>query len=51
VKRTLSLKRESLAELSTDALREVVGGSATCLDTLSQKLGCVGTYQCPTWTC
>lgn len=49
--RTLSLKREALAELTGEDLAVVVGGSADCLQGLSRKLGCVGTYQCPTYTC
>ena len=61
MKRTLSLKRESLAELAAADLSAVNGAGyaasgATCplddcFDDLSRKIGCVGTYQCPTWTC
>lgn len=56
MKRTLTLKREALTELSADALRDVVGGQSgtscpICVVDLTQKLGCEGTYQCPTWTC
>jgi hypothetical protein len=58
MKRTLSLKRETLAELTTDDLRDVVGGASgitcplgDCVRDLSEALGCVGSYNCPTWTC
>ncbi len=50
-RRTLSLAREVLTELTPGELAVVVGGSSECFDTLSEKLGCVGTYQCPTYTC
>ena len=51
--RTLRLSREALTELTTDDLAYVVGAaaSADCLRDLSRKLGCVGTYNCPTYTC
>lgn len=51
--RRLRLRREALAELTTDDLVYVVAAaaSADCLRDLSRKLGCVGTYQCPTYTC
>ena len=49
--RRLTLAREALAELTPDELSAVVGGSSDCFKTLTQKLGCEGTYQCPTWTC
>lgn len=56
--RTLSLKRETLTELTADDLRIAVGGASgatcplgDCVDELSHKLGCVGTYRCPTYTC
>ena len=55
MKRSLTLTREALTELTTDALRDVVGGLTgtscpICVD-VSRKLGCVGSYDCPTWTC
>lgn len=56
MKRTLTLKRESLSELTTDALRDVVGAASgtscpICVVDLSRKIGCEGSYDCPTWTC
>ena len=59
MKRALTLRRETLTELTTEDLRIAVGGFASgktcplsdCVDDLSEKLGCVGTYQCPTYTC
>lgn len=54
--RTLGLRREILTELTPGDLAAVVGASGiTCdptdLGDLTAKLGCEGTYQCPTWTC
>jgi hypothetical protein len=49
--RVLRLQREALTELAHDDLAVVVGGSAKCVPDLTELLGCVGTYQCPTWTC
>ena len=58
--RRLTLRREALTELTAAELSGVAGGydasGATCplgdcFDDLSRKLGCVGTYNCPTYTC
>lgn len=56
--RTLALKRETLTELTTDDLTIAVGGASGvtcpvkwCVENLSDAIGCVGTYQCPTYTC
>jgi hypothetical protein len=53
VKRTLRLQRETLAELAADDLRAVAGASGLPCNPpdITELLGCVGTYQCPTWTC
>ena len=58
MRRTLSLRSETLAELTTDDLRIAVGGLsgvtcpvADCVRNLSDVLGCVGSYNCPTYTC
>lgn len=54
----LTLQRENVAELATDDLRTVVGGQsgvtcpvADCVRDLSDVLGCVGSYNCPTYDC
>ncbi|HVF03355.1 MAG TPA: hypothetical protein VNA20_00805 [Frankiaceae bacterium] len=56
--RRLSLKREALTELTGADLGAVVGAVAVsgascpiCVVDLTRKLGCEGTYNCPTWTC
>lgn len=52
MKRTLTLKREALAELTTGDLRHVVGASGKlCTIDITQMLACEGTWDCPTWTC
>ena len=58
MKRTLRLRRETLAELTTDDLRDVVGGAsgvtcplADCVQDVSKAIGCVGSYNCPTYNC
>ncbi|HVF03356.1 MAG TPA: hypothetical protein VNA20_00810 [Frankiaceae bacterium] len=60
-KRTLSLKRESLTELTTDDLTGVVGAAAgteilscpifDCLDVLTRDIRCDNTLNCPTLVC
>lgn len=52
-KRTLTLKREALCELTNGDLRAVAGASGLPCNPpdITELLGCVGTYQCPTWTC
>ena len=59
-KRTLVLRREALTELTPGEMHAVVGGLEMsgktcplddCFEDLSHKLGCVGTYNCPTYTC
>lgn len=55
----LSLKKERLAELTTDDLHHVVGGAQTrdCIDTLlchSWQQACTTAMSCscqPTWNC
>ena len=58
MKRTLRLERETLTELTADDLRIAVGGvsgvtcpAGDCVRDLSDVLGCVGSYNCPTYTC
>ena len=60
-RRTLALRRETLTQLTPDDLAVVAGAGydasgatcplGDCFDKLSHKLGCVGTYNCPTYTC
>ena len=54
----LALKRETVAELTTDDLRIAVGGQSgvtcpvsDCVRDLSDVLTCVGSYNCPTYNC
>jgi hypothetical protein len=58
VTKRLTLRREALAELTADDLRIAVGGQsgvtcpvADCVRNLSDALGCVGSYNCPTYDC
>ena len=58
VTKTLRLRRESLCELSIGDLRDVVGGASgltcpvgECVRDLTYELGCIGSYDCPTYTC
>jgi hypothetical protein len=58
MKRTLTLTSERLAELTTGELTSVVGAQSgltcpvgLCVEDLSEKLGCIGSYNCPTWEC
>lgn len=58
-KRTLSVKRETLTELTADDLAIAIGGASgvTCpvkdcvQDLTSLRLNCSGSYNCPTWNC
>jgi hypothetical protein len=57
MKRTLTLRREALSELTTGDLASVVGASGLtcpygdCVRDLTYQLGCIGSYNCITWEC
>lgn len=57
--RRLTVRRETLTELSTDELTGIVAAAPSgktcplgdCFEDLSEVLTCVGTPNCPTYTC